>query len=192
MIKPLSQRLENYISSLLIQTLSDMLNKYKQTIDDDEIFLNISYDLLYNNNNTVNDNDNNSINVNNNKNCNHDSDIDTTTYQFIYPNQRHINAVIMCYCEKIVLRNAIKWIKLNTNNLNPLINSSSYDDDDDDDDDDVVDHDRYNNLLMEYHLYINKMMFAIIIIIVGIIVITIYNAIFTNNFSMKSLFIYGI
>jgi len=115
MNKPLSQRLENFISSLLIQTLSDMLNKYKQTIDDDEIFLNNSYDLIYNNNNVYN-NDNNFNN--NNNNCDHDSGTNTT-YQFIYPNQRHINAIIMCYCEKIVLRNAIEWIKLHTNNLNP-------------------------------------------------------------------------
>ena len=104
-----------------------MLNKYKQTIDDDEIFLNNSHRLSYTTTSTTtsNDinNDNNNIDGNSyNNNSDHDSDSSSnnnTTYQFINPNQRHINAVIMCYCEKIVLRNAIEWIKLHTNNLNP-------------------------------------------------------------------------
>ena len=102
-----------------------MLNKYKQTIDDDEIFLNNSHRLLYTTTSTTttsNNNDNDNIDGNSyNNNSDHDSNSSNTntTYQFIHPNQRHINAVIMCYCEKIVLRNAIEWIKLHTNNLNP-------------------------------------------------------------------------
>ena len=102
---------EMIISQILLQSLSNMLNSYSTTIQEDEILLNEIKNTIRSES-VILHHDNND-----------DNSIDTVMnpIEMIYPSERVKNSIIMRYSEKVILQSAINWISCHMTDLTPFV-----------------------------------------------------------------------
>lgn len=101
---PITLGNEMIISQILLQSLSNMLNSYSTTLQEDEIILNELKNTIRNESIILQDSTTNTI---------------VNSINMIYPSERVKNSIIMRYSEKVVLQSTINWISCHMTDLLP-------------------------------------------------------------------------